>query len=132
MRETEVDVGGRGNGKTYRMILAAESNDAVIVASNRMMADSIWRQAKDMGADIRRPLSFDEALKLPFHIDHPVMIDEAQALLESILRQPVYRISICGTDVSKEGWARANPALRALEKLRKVWHPFACKLKEAE
>lgn len=121
MRETEVDVGGRGNGKTYRMILAAEADDAIIVAPNEKRADSIRRQAKAMDADIRVPMSFDQACRLPFHEDRSVMIDEAQTIFGYLINQPIHRISIYGVDVSPKERHRANPVRRLFEKLRKVW-----------
>lgn len=82
-------VGTRGSGKTARLIELSEKTGIPIVTCNERMARNIMRATRTMGLNIPevqvRPFagnSYGRARK-------PVLVDEAQAILEKVIGQPV-------------------------------------------
>lgn len=53
--------GGRGNGKTTRLIKEASETDGVIVCPTLKMADHICHLAWELKCNIRRPITYEEA-----------------------------------------------------------------------
>ena len=53
--------GGRGNGKTTRLIKEASETDGVIVCPTLKTADHICHLAWELKCNIRRPITYEEA-----------------------------------------------------------------------
>lgn len=56
-------VGGRGSGKTIRLIREAHKADGVIACPTAQMADYICSLAQKLNCKIRRPVTYDELFR---------------------------------------------------------------------
>jgi hypothetical protein len=81
--------GERQAGKTEQLIrMAAEDNDIYLVVSSNYEASRVFQRAKEMGLDIRFPMSYDEFLdgrtSYGKGMKYKVMIDNLDLLIKHI------------------------------------------------
>ena len=81
-------IGGRGTGKTEKLIELAAKDFSYIVVRNKMIARSVAKRAREMGVDIPFPLTYDEFIKGKFYGRgiRGFMIDDVDALLWYLAR----------------------------------------------
>ena len=85
---------GRGQGKTYDMIKLASENKGYILCSTFQQAQHIYDLSKDMGLDIRFPITYsDLPLTKGQQIDN-ILIDNAEDFIEKAAGKKVSAISI--------------------------------------
>lgn len=94
---------GRCFGKTTMAILESHATGHYIVCANRKMADNTFRFAKQLGYTIPFPLSvLDTRFRFPDgrkYSDEPVIIDNVEMVLESLLGCPVETITFNSPNV---------------------------------
>ncbi|NRG68929.1 hypothetical protein HPB00_05550 [Streptococcus suis] len=88
---------GRCLGKTTMAILESHATGHYIVCANRRLADDTFRFAKQLGYTIPFPLSVsDTRFRFPDgrkYSDEPVIIDNVEMVLQSLLGSPVETIT---------------------------------------
>lgn len=84
--------GGRRCGKTVELIRIAKAEDLYILCSNKRRAEGIYRQARDMGLEIRYPITASE---LPMRTQHvrEVLVDEMEDVLQMFIGKPIHTAS---------------------------------------
>ena len=103
--KTQITIGRRQSGKTTKLIKRAAEEGLYILTGNKSMADSIFRQAKEMGFDIPYPLTaydFTYGLKIRNYRGVPIkgiLIDEAVMVLNNFLCEiPIREITLTDDD----------------------------------
>lgn len=94
-----------GGGKTTELIMRSARDWLYIVTSTRDEAYRIAQQAKQAGVDIPFPLTIDEFLKKQYSpLLKGFLIDNADAILQSMSRIPIHAISLTadGDPTNKE------------------------------
>ena len=79
--------GERGSGKSTAIIRTAEIMNAQIITPTRRMATGILHDAREMGANIKNPVSWDEIRNNPHKFPGPYLVDEAEEVIEAALRE---------------------------------------------
>jgi len=81
-------IGGRGTGKTEKLIELAAKDFSYIVVRNKVVARSIAGRARKMGVNIPFPLTYEEFIEGKFSERdiNGFMIDDADALLWYLAR----------------------------------------------
>ena len=86
-------IGGcRNCGKTTELINMAARYKGLIVCANRAMADCISHQARNMGLFIEPPQDIRTLVSSPELLrgrEAPILIDDVELVLETLLRQDV-------------------------------------------
>lgn len=79
--------GGRGNGKTTKLIRYAEKYGYVILVRDRQAAEYIENTARKMGARIRQPITLADLKrsKLCGSFVRGILIDNAEQVLQDII-----------------------------------------------
>ncbi|MGQ4030874.1 hypothetical protein ACTGJ4_03725 [Streptococcus suis] len=94
---------GRCLGKTTMAILESHATGHYIVCANRRMADDTFRFAKQLGYTIPFPLSVsDTRFRCRKYSDEPVIIDNVEMVLQSLLGSPVETITFNSPHVITE------------------------------
>lgn len=82
--------GERGSGKTDGLIFTAHATGARIIAPSEAMARIIAERAKERGIDILPPMGYNAYLDGPAKMGAerrtPILIDEAESIIEEALR----------------------------------------------
>lgn len=92
-------IGGRGTGKTTKLIYQSAWSGAVIITATDRAAGYIEYMAKQLHLDIPKPMSILEAKQNRGALPQAVLIDELDAVISQMLA-PVYRIE--GYSISLE------------------------------
>lgn len=81
-------IGGKGTGKTEKLIELAAKDFSYIVVRNKVVARSITGRARKMGVNIPFPLTYEEFIKGKFcgRGINGFMIDDVDALLWYLAR----------------------------------------------
>ena len=81
-------IGGKGTGKTKKLIELAAKDFSYIVVRNAIIARSVAKRAREMGVNIPFPLTYDEFIKGKFYGRgiRGFMIDDVDALLWYLAR----------------------------------------------
>lgn len=82
---TDIIIGERGSGKTTELIKRSAETGSVIVTADRTMAHCIHGEAIRMGYNIVPPMTMTEYLKLGQFNRIPILIDEFDLVLRSII-----------------------------------------------
>lgn len=82
-------VGTRGSGKSVRLVELSEKTGIPIVTINEQMARHIMHTARKMGAEIPKVQVRPFTAKSYGQARQPVLVDEAQMILERVLGSPV-------------------------------------------
>lgn len=82
-------VGTRGSGKTVRLVELSEKTGIPIVTINEQMGRHITYTARKMGAEIPKVQVRPFTAKSYGQARQPVLVDEAQMILERVLGSPV-------------------------------------------
>jgi len=83
-------VGGRGSGKTTKLIKKSSHSGSLIVCRSLFEARDIIRQAKELGFSIPEPISYDQLLKANLvKKDQGVLIDNAESFIRYAARARV-------------------------------------------
>lgn len=84
-------IGKRGSGRTTELIKKAAEEDLYILTPNRRMADAVYKQAKDMGLEIKHPVAYTEIMENRLNgeevkclIRDGVLIDETEMIIRQI------------------------------------------------
>ena len=81
----EVIALGRGEGKTLALIKESAKTGAYILVEDIKRASELFHRAKDMGYQISFPITAGAA-KFPNHyLDH-ILVDDAEAVLQYLLK----------------------------------------------
>lgn len=102
--KTKITIGKRQTGKTTELIKRAAREDLYILTANKRMADCIFKQAKEMGFDIRYPITIDKfyTCRLYNFKDfqrNGILIDEGVLLLKQLLHNiPIREIALTDDD----------------------------------
>ena len=90
-------VGGRRSGKTWQMICLSHDTGFPIIARTKAMANYIEDQAHRMGKAIPKPITVTNySLMIGALRGEKVIVDEAQGILEDILKVSIVAASING------------------------------------
>lgn len=92
--------GGRGSGKTTKLIQMSHDYWMYIVCSNRRAADNIAHMAREMKIDIPNPVSFEE-LPCSSRFIEEVLVDDADILIEKFIEAHVRAASFSIKDDSQ-------------------------------
>lgn len=94
----KIIVGGIASGKTTQLIKLSASTRHYIVTSTHKMAYQTAKMAQEMGLDIPFPMTFREFLEGKYHAPgvKGILIDDADALIQSISRVPITGITLTG------------------------------------
>lgn len=84
-------IGKRGSGRTTELIKKAAEEDLYILTPNRRMADAVYKQAKDMGLEIKHPVACTEIMENRLNgeeieclIRDGVLIDETEMIIRKM------------------------------------------------
>lgn len=111
-------LGGRGNGKTARLIKFSAETGCCIVAQSEIQAHEIFKRAKEMRYDIPYPITVEDltdrermqGLNDPFY--NGVIVDNAEHILQQILKVPVTALSMTVHEedlLEPSEWFKLNP-----------------------
>ena len=83
----KIIAGGRRTGKTTQLLKEVEKRDGIIITSSKMRAQQLFNMARDLGIDIRMPISlFDlKRSKLTGSMITNMFVDDAEYVLEHLL-----------------------------------------------
>lgn len=92
-----VIVGGRGSGRTTELIKeASKYNYALIVCHNENAVRYTFQMARDMGANIPYPITFDDFIKRHYYgrSVQAFLFDNIDISLQSYTSVPIVKIAI--------------------------------------
>ena len=94
----------RGTGKTTKLIYASEFQDAHIICSDNGRKEHILNMAKTLNLEIPEPIVASELVSGTKwrHLNKSVLVDDADAVLSSLLSQLWVRGPICGISISSD------------------------------
>lgn len=76
-------------GKTTELIKQCSENDGYILVPTRIMADNVYKMAREQGYDIRFPVTLEEMLITRGHNGNSwikgIYIDNAEMILQAIV-----------------------------------------------
>ncbi len=111
--KTEVVFGGRGCGKTTHLVKHAAESGAYIVCASQEVASHLQKYAKNMGLDIRFPITMDEFTSGDFHPAgcKGFLIDNTLELLQGMAKGvPVLAISMDEDSMDQTWLSTKEPA----------------------
>ena len=111
-------LGGRGNGKTARLIKLSAETGCYIVVQSRIQAHEIFKRAKEMRYDIPYPITVEDLIEKermqdlndPFY--NGVIVDNAEYILQQVLKVPVTALSMSVHEedlLEPSEWFKLNP-----------------------
>ena len=92
----KVILGGRRSGKTTKLIQLAAETGATMVVLHRRRCDQLKQMAKDMGIEIKTPITFGDYMRPEFHRGREYsgfVIDDLEILLDGGCSAPVIAVS---------------------------------------
>lgn len=83
----EIILMGRGEGKTTELIKRSHETNTYILVTTQKRADSVFKQAIDMGYNIPYPITFDGYSRNRFvgTTIRRILVDDADDLLRMVL-----------------------------------------------
>ena len=91
----------RGYGKTTQLIKKSANDGSVIVCYSDGVANSLMWEAKNLGIEIPRPISFNSFIEAKYYGQirpNGLLIDDADLLLQSISILPIKAITLSPYD----------------------------------
>lgn len=89
---------GRQTGKTTKAIKLARAFDCPIVTPTRNMASNIYAMAQKIEGRGIRAISVDELAEPRERSFQRIIVDDADIILEELLRHPIAAVTIDGTE----------------------------------
>lgn len=86
----------RKAGKTTELILEAEKSYSHIICPDHRAANIIWAQAREIGAVIPQPITWDEFREGRYYGEgiESFMIDDADIILQKMTSVPIKAITV--------------------------------------
>lgn len=93
--------GGRGTGKTKKLLEISEKEQIPIICSSRDRAHALFKRAKTEGYDIPCPISCDNLnIMRGTYIKRDVLVDDAEQVLAALMSPWIPKIIVvCEEDI---------------------------------
>lgn len=118
--------GARRSGKTTQLIKEAAKKDAVILCHSAIAAKAVADRAKDMGIDIREPLTIHTARRRASYSVDKVLIDNAELVLQELIqlytRMHIHTITINDESNTEQRYEKGDTNFSDAEVGDLIWN----------
>lgn len=94
-------VGGRGSGKTMWAMMESARTGVPIFALNRQYKQNVIKMALNFGIDIPEPVTIEELNEFGKDETEEVIVDEAQELLQRMLKVKITGLTMTDSEKNK-------------------------------